>query len=117
MTPQSRVTGLAATAALVGAAVFAAPAVSATAMPSRDGAAPSAYACPDSVKVTADWLKVHTSPGLSTPVVGQLPKGATFCLLSRNYPYADGYFWAHGYGYNGSTKLTGHVVSRYLTSL
>jgi len=103
-------------AGLVGAAVFAAPAASATAMPSRDGAAPSAYACVYTVKVTADWLKVHTSPGLSTPVVGQLPRGATFCLLSLKESYVDGYFWAHGYGYNGSTKLTGYVVDQYLAS-
>lgn len=61
-----------------------------------------------------DWLKVHTSPGLSTPAVGQLPNGAKFSYCSKVLKMADGRAWRYGYGYNGSVKLTGWVDADYL---
>ena len=67
----------------------------------------------------ADWLRVHTKPGLSTSVVGQLPDGAQFCYITNSAGQiqgatADGIYWEYGYGYNGSTKLTGWVDAAYL---
>lgn len=69
--------------------------------------------------INADWLRVHTKPGISTSVVGQLPKGALFCYITNSAGQiqganADGYYWEYGYGYNGSTKLTGWVDAEYL---
>lgn len=58
---------------------------------------------------TADWLRVHTGRSTSSPAVGQLPRGARFCFLEQ--PSGR---WIHGFGYNGSTKLTGYVDGSYL---
>jgi len=81
-----------------------------------EGAAP-AYSCSiDSYShVTgADWLRVHTSPGAGTPAVGQIPGGSGFHFCSRSSTKSGPDYWVYGYGYNGSTKLTGWVDSRYL---
>ena len=63
------------------------------------------------VSPTVDWLKVHTKPGTTTPAIGQLKSGAQFCITSNSHPVANGHPWAYGYGYNGSTKLTGWVAA------
>jgi hypothetical protein len=61
-----------------------------------------------------DWLKVHTTPGTTTPAIGQLRDGAQFCVTGTTVPVRNGHPWQYGYGYNGSTKLTGWVAADYL---
>jgi hypothetical protein len=77
-----------------------------------------AYSCTiDSlthVVTSIDWLRVHTSPGVSTPAVGQIPGGAAFHFCSSSGQNAGGRYWVYGYGYNGSVKLTGWVAGEYL---
>ncbi len=62
-----------------------------------------------------DWLKVHTSPGITTPAVGQLKDGATFHHCTSDVKIVGGRGWVYGYGYNGSTKVTGWVDGDYIT--
>jgi len=66
--------------------------------------------------VTADWLKVHTSPGVNEPAVGQVPNGSVFCARagSAYIKIVGGISWRYGYGHNGATKLTGWVDASYL---
>jgi opacity protein-like surface antigen len=98
-------------AAAVAAAALAAPAVA-----SATTVQPLAFSCSSSYGTahvySADWLKIHTQHSLSSAVVGQIPRGAAFCIL-RNAVYQDGHYWQYGYGYNGSTKLTGWAVTDY----
>jgi hypothetical protein len=62
----------------------------------------------------ADWLRVHTSPGIGTPGVGQIKGGSGFCFSSGSGTHVDGKYWVYGYGYNGSTQLTGWVDGEFL---
>jgi hypothetical protein len=101
--------------AMVAAAVVAA----ALALPAVANAAPAqtaAFSCSSSLGTahvySADWLKIHTQHSLSSAVVGQIPRGAAFCIL-RNAVRQDGHYWQYGYGYNGSTKVTGWAVTDY----
>ena len=77
-----------------------------------------AYSCTiDSlthVVTSIDWLRVHTSPGVSTPATGQIPGGAAFHFCSSSGQNVGGHYWVYGYGYNGSIKLTGWVAGEYL---
>jgi hypothetical protein len=86
------------------------------AIASPPGHAQPSYTCSiDSYgKVLADWLKVHTYASVSAPTVGQVPYGSYFHYCSSSGTNAGGYYWVYGYGYNGSTKLTGWVVFNYL---
>jgi hypothetical protein len=61
-----------------------------------------------------DWLRVHSSPGVDAPAVGQLKAGTAVCYNPFGSQQKDGYAWNKGYGYNGSTKVTGWMVSNYL---
>jgi hypothetical protein len=61
-------------------------------------------------QVGVDWLKVHTQPTVTSTAVGQVPYGSQFHYCSSSGRTAGGYWWVYGYGYNGSTKLTGWVV-------
>jgi hypothetical protein len=109
--------GKTAALALVLIGAIAAPA---TAAPLRAGApAPAATtSCSaTTAKVTADWLRVHTNHSVSSPVVGQVPYGSYwhYCAgTSGAWDSTHTYYWIYGYGYNGSTKLTGWVDSEYL---
>ncbi|TDQ00864.1 hypothetical protein [Labedaea rhizosphaerae] len=100
--------------ATAAAAALAVPAVAsaATVQPVQ----PLAFSCSSSLGTahvySADWLKIHTQHSLSSAVVGQIPRGAAFCIL-RNAVYQDGHYWQYGYGYNGSTKVTGWAVTDY----
>jgi hypothetical protein len=101
---------------MVGAGAVLVPATMATAAP-RPAVAP-AYSCTfDSTTHVsgADWLLVHTSPSTSAPRVGQLPNGAQVHFCSSSYTNGGGYVWVYGYGYNGATKVTGWMVTKYLT--
>lgn len=101
------VTGLALLGTLgIGPALGTAPASAATA----------SYTCTIDKwgTVTADWLRVHTSYSASSPSVGQIPRGNIFHFCSSSGTWNGGYHWVYGYGYNGSTKLTGWVDSEYL---
>jgi len=77
-----------------------------------------AYSCTiDSithVQSDVDWLRVHTSPGVTTPAIGQIPGGARFDFCSSSGTTVGGHYWVYGFGYNGSTKLTGWVAGEYL---
>jgi hypothetical protein len=66
------------------------------------------------VSPSVDWLKVHSTYGTSAPTVGQLKSGTQFCITSNSHPVKNGYSWTYGYGYNGSTKLTGWVAAEDL---
>lgn len=84
-------------------------------------ATPASATCPTSWSTVqnADWLKVHTKPGTSTPVVGQLKLGTRFTYIVNSScgvqgATANGLYWEYGYGYNGTTKLTGWVAAEYL---
>ncbi|MFB9831669.1 hypothetical protein [Actinoallomurus acaciae] len=93
-----------------GAAAAAAP------TPASQVAAP-AYSCTyDSITHVSgvDWLLVHTSPSTSAPRVGQLANGAQVHFCSSSFTNGGGYVWVYGYGYNGSTKVTGWMVTNYL---
>ncbi|MGI5226549.1 hypothetical protein [Actinoallomurus sp. CA-142502] len=86
------------------------------AAPAGPVAAP-AYSCTyDSLTHVngADWLLVHTSPSTSAPRVGELPYGAQVKFCSSSYTSGSGYVFVYGYGYNGSTKVTGWMVTAYL---
>lgn len=80
------------------------------------GVAP-AITCPEgsgttgstTVKSSVDWLRVHISPSVSAPAVGQLPGGAMFHLSGAA---SNGF--ACGYGKNGSTTVSGWASSSYL---
>ncbi len=99
-------------------AVVAATGVGSTlAVPSAHAASSvsAATKCSGFVTVTGSSVKVHKTSHLSSTAVGQLNKGARFNLCSDSYPTHDGYTWAYGYGYNGKTKLTGWVVTKYLS--
>lgn len=85
------------------------------------GTGPASASCPTSWSTVqnADWLKVHTKPGTTTPVVGQLQDGTRFTYIVNSScevqgANANGLYWEYGYGYNGSTKLTGWVAAEYL---
>jgi hypothetical protein len=101
--------------ALVAAAVVAA-ALAVPAVASAAPAQPLAFSCSSSLGTahvySADWLKIHTQHSLASAVVGQIPRGAAFCIL-RNAVYQDGHYWQYGYGYNGGTKVTGWAVTDY----
>lgn len=62
---------------------------------------------------TADWLKVHTTHSATSASVGQIPRGAKWYYCNGEV-ISGGIDWQYGYGYNGSTKLTGWVDSGYL---
>jgi hypothetical protein len=62
---------------------------------------------------SADWLRVHTTHSASSTAIGQLPRGARFNYCNGTVD-SGGTEWQYGYGYNGSTKLTGWVDSGYL---
>jgi hypothetical protein len=78
----------------------------------------AAYSCTyDSythVLSSVDWLRVHTSPGVSTPAVGQIPGGSGFTFCSSSGRQSGGHYWVYGYGYNGSVRVTGWVAGDYL---
>ncbi|WP_206506665.1 hypothetical protein [Streptomyces chrestomyceticus] len=74
-----------------------------------------AVSCPaadswSTVKNSIDWLKVHTAPRASAPSVGQIPGGSRF----HYHHNAVSHGFVCGYGYNGSTKVTGWVAASYL---
>ncbi|WP_055588756.1 hypothetical protein [Peterkaempfera griseoplana] len=77
-----------------------------------------AYSCSiDSlthVESSVDFLRVHTSPGVGTPAVGEIPGGSAFHFCSGSFQSSGAYVWVYGYGYNGSVKLTGWVATDYL---
>ena len=64
--------------------------------------------------VTADWLRVHVSPGVNTSAVGQVPYGTQFHYCSSSGTSSGGIYWVYGYGYNGSTKVTGWADYDYI---
>lgn len=95
--------------------VLAAPAL---AEPAADAGHALKYSCTiDSVthvQQSTNWLRVHTSPAVGAPAVGQLPGGARFDFCSSSGTTSGGHYWVYGFGYNGSTKLTGWVAGEYL---
>lgn len=99
-------------------AVTSAAGVSAAAPASATQVGPSvqrsAAHCDPWQVVSADWLKVHTSPSAKSSAVGQLPRLANFEACS--YKVVGKVVWLHGSGYNGSKKLTGWVDSNYMAS-
>ncbi|MCD0484889.1 SH3 domain-containing protein [Streptacidiphilus sp. ASG 303] len=105
------------------AVAFSAAALSLTAVPAAHAApanaVTAAVTCPGSlsnythVQSSVDWLKVRTGPSTSYAAVGQLPGGAAFTFSSSGVQ-SGGHYWVCGYGYNGSTKLTGWVAGEYL---
>jgi hypothetical protein len=101
-----------AAAAALSAAAITAPIASAspTAIP--------AFTCASGqfthVRSTIDWLRIHTAPGVNTPAVGQIRGGSEFCFTSSSDRYADGAYWYQGYGYNGTTKVSGWADGDYL---
>ncbi|MFC0546183.1 hypothetical protein [Kutzneria chonburiensis] len=102
---------LAAAAAALGAVVVTAPIASAS------PAAGPAFACGQSythVRSSIDWLRIHTSPGVNTPAVGQIPGGSGFCFNSASGRTVGGIYWVDGYGYNGSTRVSGWADGEYL---
>ncbi|HJP73374.1 MAG TPA: hypothetical protein VJ914_03850 [Pseudonocardiaceae bacterium] len=62
---------------------------------------------------SADWLRVHTTHSATSPSIGQIPRGARWYYCNGEV-ISGGIDWQYGYGYNGSTKLTGWVDSGYL---
>lgn len=66
------------------------------------------------VENNIDWLRVHTSPGVEAPVVGQIKGGSGFCFDGKSGTTVGGEYWVNSYGYNGSTKVAGWVDGRYL---
>jgi hypothetical protein len=64
-------------------------------------------------RVTADWLRVHVTPAVSSPVIGQIPRGGIFHYCSTSAE-AGAFYWVYGYGYHGSTRLNGWVSGEYL---
>ncbi len=87
-----------------------------TAVTDTAAAAPGeARACPIDYQASGhirgvDWLRVHTAPKASAPSVGQLKRGAHVCYQ----PTGDNGGWVKGYGYNGSTRVFGWMVSGYI---
>lgn len=79
-----------------------------------------AVTCPGSfdsathVQPSVDWLRVHTSPSATSAAIGQIPGGAAFTFSSSSGTVVGSTAWYCGYGYNGSTKLTGWVDGAYL---
>jgi hypothetical protein len=106
------------TVVALGAALAGAIAVAPPAMARSSAGMQPAYTCSiDSASdVAADWLRVHTQPSATSPAVGQLPYGARFHYCASSATRSGGYTWVYGYGYNGSTKLTGWVVYGYLAN-
>ncbi|MFJ2717982.1 hypothetical protein ACIQMV_30330 [Streptomyces sp. NPDC091412] len=105
------------------AVAFAAAALSLTTVPAAHaapaGVISAAVTCPGPlsnythVLSSVDWLKVRTGPSTSNTAIGQLPGGAAF-YFSPSGVQSGGHYWVCGYGYNGSTKLTGWVAGEYL---
>jgi uncharacterized protein YgiM (DUF1202 family) len=90
------------------------PVTAATAEPATLAAAPCAIDSTSTV-VHADWLLVHTKPSSTSPSVGQLKGGAAVHFCSSYFVNFSGQWaWTYGYGYNGSTKVTGYMYDRYL---
>ncbi|MEU6402605.1 hypothetical protein [Streptomyces sp. NPDC046985] len=106
------------------AVAIATAALSLTAVPAAHaapaGAASAAVTCPGSlnnsthVQTSVDWLKVRTGPSTSNTAIGEIPGGAAFYFSSSSGTQSGGHYWVCGYGYNGSTKLTGWVAGEYL---
>lgn len=103
---------------VVAAGAVLVPAAVATAAPaSASSAVVPAYSCTfNSITHVngADWLIVHSSPSTSAPRVGQLPDGARVDFCTSSFTNSGGYDWVYGYGCNGSTKVTGWMVTNYL---
>jgi hypothetical protein len=102
-----------AAAALVAGTLVAAPAAAAA----TPRVVQASYSCSiDSYgTVTADWLKVHTQPSVTSAAVGQIPYGNRFHYCSSSGRSNGGIYWIYGYGYNGSVKLTGWVDAAYVS--
>ena len=58
-------------------------------------------------------VAVHTTHSATSSTIGTVPKGArwTYC---NGEVFSGGIDWQYGYGYKGSTKLTGWVDSSHL---
>jgi hypothetical protein len=99
------------------ACAVAAAAVSALAFTGTASAAPAAPAA--SCTTNGSWstvntaVKVYSSHSTTSTLVGTVPRGAKwyYCNGEELIGNID---WQHGYGYNGSTKLTGWVDSSHL---
>ena len=101
--------------ALIACAVGAA-AIGSLAFTGISNAAPATSCTPSGGSSTvahADWLRVHTSHSITSPSVGQIRYGATWTYCNGE-ALSGGIDWQYGFGYNGSTKLTGWVDSGYL---
>jgi len=95
-------------------ATFAAvPAAGAAATPSTVHAAYSCVVDSYATVSGADWLRVHSSASLTSPVVGQVPYGSRWHYCSSSEHTSGGHTWLYGYGYNGTVKVTGWVVCDY----
>jgi hypothetical protein len=104
---------LIAAAVALGGATITAPIASASPVAN----AGPAFACTQSythVRSSIDWLRIHTSPGVNTPAVGQIPGGSGFCFDSGSGRTVGGIYWVDGYGYNGSTRVSGWADGDYL---
>jgi hypothetical protein len=60
-----------------------------------------------------DFLKVHKSPN-SAAVPGQIPGGNQVCINTFGLTLIGGHYWDHGYGYNGSIKVTGYMADDHI---
>lgn len=68
----------------------------------------------DTVQVHDGPLRVHTEPGLSTPVVGSVPTWTTGRLNDEAPQTVDGLEWLNVMFYDAD-NLTGWVASDYIT--
>jgi hypothetical protein len=100
-------------AAAIGSFAFTTVDANAAAVPAAKAAASCTASGGYSTVKSADWLRVHTTHSASSTSIGQLPRGARFTYCNGEV-LSGGIDWQYGYGYNGSTKLTGWVDSGYL---
>lgn len=104
------------TALAIAAVAVLVPTASASAAQASANSTPR-YTCTydQSATVIVDWVRVRTNHSTSAGATGQLPRGAAVRYCAYSLTAEDGIMWVYGYGYNGSTKLTGWMDVYYLS--